>query len=68
MSLFFTFQMPVFFTFLNTTIWWGTCSQAVAPRITRPICMSPTAKLMFMKIFELLWFGKLHVEMDLVWF
>jgi len=24
--------------------------------------------LMFRKIFELLWFDKIHVEMDLVWF
>jgi len=27
--------MPVFFTFLNTRIWWGECNQAVAPGITR---------------------------------
>ena len=27
-----------------------------------------TTDLMFRKIFELLWFDKLHVEMDLVWF
>jgi len=26
-----------------------------------------TADLMFRKIFELLWFDKIHVEMDLVW-
>jgi len=32
--------MPVFFTFVNTRIWWGACSQAVAPGITRPICMA----------------------------
>jgi len=31
--------MPVFFTFLNTRIWWGAYNQAVAPGITRPICM-----------------------------
>jgi len=22
--------MPIFFTFLNTRIWWGTCNQTVA--------------------------------------
>jgi len=27
-----------------------------------------TTDLMFKKISELLWFDKLHVEMDLVWF
>jgi len=27
-----------------------------------------TTDLMFRKIFELLWFDKLHVETDLVWF
>jgi len=27
-----------------------------------------TTDLMFRKIFELLWFDQLHVEMDLVWF
>jgi len=27
-----------------------------------------TTDPMFRKIFELLWFDKLHVEMDLVWF
>jgi len=27
-----------------------------------------TTNLMFMKIFELLWFDKALVEMDLVWF
>jgi len=62
------FQMPVFFTFLNTIIWWGAYNQAVAPRITRPICMPlvvTTTDLMFRKIFELLCFDKLHVEM--VW-
>jgi len=32
--------MPVFFKFLNTRIWWGACNQAVAPGITRPICMA----------------------------
>jgi len=26
--------MPVFFTFLNTTFWWGACNQAAAPGIT----------------------------------
>jgi len=49
--------MPVFFTFLNTRIWWGTCNQAVAPGITRPICMPldvTTTDLMFRKTFELL--------------
>jgi len=63
--------MPVFFTFLNTTICWGACNQAVAPGITRSICMSlvvTTTDLMFRKFFELLWFDKLHVEMDLVRF
>ena len=62
--------MLVFFTFLNTRIWWGTCNQAVASGISRSICMSlivMTADLMFRKIFELLWFDKIHVEMDLVW-
>ena len=61
-------QMPVFFTFLNTRIWWGAYNQAVASRTTRPICMPlvvATTDLMFRKIFELLCFDKLHVEM--VW-
>jgi len=61
--------MSVFFTFLNTRIWWGTYNQAVAPTITRPICMPlvvTTTDLLFRKNFELLWFDKLHVEMDLV--
>jgi len=31
--------MPVFFTFLNTRIWWGANNQAVAKGITGPICM-----------------------------
>jgi len=60
--------MPVYFTFLNTRISWGAYNQAVAPRITRPICMSQvvtTTDLMFRKIFELLCFDKLHAEM--VW-
>jgi len=60
--------VPVFFTFINTRIWWGAYNQAVSPRITRPICMHlvvTTTDLMFRKIFELLCFGKLHVEM--VW-
>jgi len=30
--------MSVFFTFQNTRIWWTTYNQAVALRITRPIC------------------------------
>jgi len=60
--------MPVFFTFLNTRIWWGAYNQAVARGITRPICMPmvvTTTNLMFRKIFEfygltnfmLKWFG-----------
>jgi len=63
--------MSVFFTFLNIRIWWGACNQAVAPGITRPICIPlvvTTADVMLRKIFELLWFDKLHVEMDLAWF
>jgi len=63
--------MHVFFTFLNTRIWWGACNQAGVSGITRPICMPlvvTTTDLMFKKISELLWFDKLHVEMDLVWF
>jgi len=32
--------MLVFFTFLNTRIWWGACNQAAAPWITRFICMA----------------------------
>jgi len=63
--------MHVFFIFLNTTIWWQACNEAVAPGIPRPICMPlvvTTTNLMFRKIFELLWFDKLHIEMDLVWF
>jgi len=46
--------MPVFFTFLNTKVWWGACNQAVGPRITRPICMPlvvMTTDLMFRKMF-----------------
>jgi len=52
-------------------MWWGAYNQAVAPGITRPICMPlvvTTTDLMFRKIFELSWFDKLHVEMDLVSF
>jgi len=63
--------MSVFFTFLNTRIWWGACNQAVAPGITRSICMPlvvTTTDLMFRKIVELWWFEKIHVEMDLVSF
>jgi len=63
--------MPAFFTFLNIRIFWGACNQAVAPVITRPICMplvATTADLMFRKNFELSWFDKLHAEMDLVLF
>jgi len=69
---FYLFQRHVFFTFLNTSIWWGTCNQAVALRITWHICMPleivTTTYLMFIKVFELLWFDKLHIEMVLVWF
>jgi len=36
---FYLFQMPVFYTVLNTRIWWGAYNQAVPPGITRPICM-----------------------------
>jgi len=57
--------MPVFFTFLNARIWWGSYNQAVA----RPICMPlvvTTTNLMLCKFFELLWFDKINVEMDLV--
>jgi len=64
------FQMPVFFTFLNTRIWWRAYYQAVAPGITRPICIPlvvTTTDRMFRYILELLWFDKFHVEMDLVW-
>jgi len=31
--------MPMFFTFINTRIWWGGYNLAVAPGITRPICV-----------------------------
>jgi len=44
----------------------GAYNQAVAPGITRFICIPlvvTTTDLMFRKIFELLWFEKLHVEM-----
>ena len=64
---FYLLQMLVFFTFLNTRIWWGAYHQAVVPGITRPICVPlvvTNTDLMFRKIFELLWFDKLHVEMD----
>jgi len=48
----------------------GASNQAVSPGITRPICMLlvVTTDPMFRKIFEHLWFDKIHVEMDLVWF
>ena len=68
---FYLFQMPWFFTFLNTRIWWGAYNQAVAPGITRPIWIPlvvTTTDLMFRKIFKFLWFDKLHVEVDLMWF
>jgi len=68
---FYLYQMPVFFTFLNARTWWGTYNLAVAPGITRPIWVPlvvMTADLMFRKISELLWFDKLHVEMDFVYF
>jgi len=45
-------------------------NQAVALGITGPICMPlvvTTTDLMLGKNFELSWFDKLHVEMDLVW-
>jgi len=48
----------------------GASNQAVAPGITRPICIPlvvTTTDLMFRKIVELLWFDKLLVEMNLVW-
>jgi len=63
--------MALFFIFLNTKIEWGAYNQAVAPGITKPICIPPvvtTTDLMFRKIFKLVWFDKLHAEMDLVWF
>jgi len=59
------------FTFLNTRIWWGAYNQAIASGITRPICMplvAMTTDMIFRKLFELLWFDKLLVEMDLTWF
>jgi len=40
--------------------------QAVAPGITKPICIPLVITTTLSKIFELLWFDKLHVEMDLV--
>jgi len=49
--------MPVFFTFLNTSVWWRAYGQAVAPGITTPICMPlvvTITDLIFRKIFELL--------------
>jgi len=63
--------MPLFFTFLNTRIWSGAYNQAVSPGIIRHICMPlvlATTDWMFRSIFELLWFDKFHVKMDLVWF
>jgi len=33
-----------------------------------PLEIVTTTDLMFIKVFELLWFDKLHIEMDLVWF
>jgi len=36
----YSFQMYVFFTFLNTRIRWEACNQAAAPAITRPISMT----------------------------
>jgi len=68
---FYLFQMFVFFTFLNTRIWWGTCNEAVVLWITTPIRMPlvvMTTDLMFKKNFEILWFDKFHAEMDLLWF
>jgi len=51
--------------------WWGAYNPAVDSGITsRPICMTlvvMTTDLMFRKVFGLLWFDKLHAEMDLVW-
>jgi len=52
--------------------WWGAYSPAVDSGITsRPTCPLPlvvtTSDLTFRKVFELSWFDKLHVEMDLVW-
>jgi len=46
----------------------GVYNQAVAAGITRPICIPlvvTTTDLMFRKIFEILWFDKRHVEIDL---
>jgi len=48
--------MALFFIFLNTKIEWGAYNQAVAPGITKPICIPPvvtTTDLMFRKIFKL---------------
>jgi len=62
--------MPVFS--LSSILEFGAgiqSSKAVAPGITTPICMSvvvTNTDPMFRKIFELLWFEKFHVEMDLV--
>jgi len=68
-TCFYLFQTPVFFIFLNTIILWEACNQPVAPGITRPSCMLlvvKTTDLIVWKIFELLWFDKLHVEINLV--
>jgi len=63
--------MPVFFTFLNTRIWWGNAIKQL-PRESPDLSAWPwLLRLqiwMFTKIFELSWFDKLHVKMDLVWF
>ena len=60
--------MPVFFTFLNTRIWWGAYNQAVARGITRPICMPmvvTTTNLMFRKIFE--FYGLTNFMLKWIW-
>jgi len=47
--------MPVFFTFLNTRIWWGACNQAAAPGITRPICMTLVVTTTDLDVLENIW-------------
>jgi len=69
-KLVFTYFKCLYFShFLNTRIWWGSCNQAVAPGITRSICMPLVITITDDdQEIELLWFEKLYVEMDFVWF
>jgi len=67
-TCFYLFQMPVFLICLNTTIWWETCNQAVAPRITRLTCMPlvvMTTDLMFRKILS--FYGLTNFMLKWIW-